>query len=62
MLTIAFTGKTLPHKRQSRKGAEDFIVDKIVCHLHATVPKLKSPTTSPRNFSNSCNKKLSNEN
>ena len=26
-LTIAFTGNTLHHRKQSRKGAEDFIVD-----------------------------------
>ena len=28
-LTIAFTEKTLHHRKQSHKGAEDFIVDKI---------------------------------
>ena len=39
-LTFAFTGNTLPHRKQSRKGAEDFIVDKIAYHQHATVPKL----------------------
>ena len=48
-LTIAFTGNTLPHRKQSRKSAEDFIVDKIACHQHATVPKLNSPTATPRN-------------
>ena len=37
-LTIAFTGNKLPHRKQSRKGAEDSIVDKSVCHQHATVP------------------------
>ena len=48
-LTIAFTGNTLLHRKQSRKGAEDFIVDKIACHQHAILPKLNSPTTRPRN-------------
>ena len=48
-LTTAFTGNTLAHKKQSRKDAEDFIVDKIACHQHATVPKLNSPTAPPRN-------------
>ena len=47
-LTIAFTGNTLPHRKQSRKGAEDFIVDKTACHQHATIPKLNSTTTLPR--------------
>ena len=42
-LTIVFTGNTLPHRKQSCKGAEDFIVDKIACHQHATVPKMNSP-------------------
>ena len=41
-LIIAFTGNTLPHRKQSRKGAEDFIVDKIACHQYATLPKLNS--------------------
>ena len=48
-LTVAFTGNTLPHRKQSRKGAEDFIVDKIACHQHATVSKLNSRTASRRN-------------
>ena len=48
-LTIAFTENTLPHRKQSRKGAEDFIVDKIACHQHATVPKLNFPTVPTRN-------------
>ena len=48
-LTIAFIGNTLPHRKQSGKGAEDFIVDKVACHQHATLPKLNSPTTPPRN-------------
>ena len=48
-LTIAFTENTLPHRMQSRKGAEDFIVDKIACHQHATLLKLNSLTTPPRN-------------
>ena len=48
-LTIAFTGKTLPQRKQSRKGAKDFIVDKTTCHQHATLPKLNSPTTPPGN-------------
>ena len=52
-LTIAFTGNTLPHRKQSRKGAEDFIVDKITCHKHATLPKLNSPTMPPRNHNKS---------
>ena len=37
-LTIAFTGNKLPHRKQSSKGTEDFIVDKSACHQHATVP------------------------
>ena len=48
-LTIAFTGNTLPHRRKSCKGAEDFIVDKTACHQHATLPKLNSPTTHSHN-------------
>ena len=47
-LTIALPGNTFPHRKQSRKGAEDFIVDKIACHKHATLPKLNSPTMPPR--------------
>ena len=52
-LTIAFTGNRLPNRKPSRKGAEDFIVDKIACHQHATVPKLNSPTALPRNHNKS---------
>ena len=52
-LTIAFTGNTLPHRKQSRKGAEDVIVDKIAYHKHATQPKLNSPTMPPRNHNQS---------
>ena len=48
-LTIGFTGNTLPHRKQSRKGAEDFIVDKIACHQHTTLPKLNSHMIPPRN-------------
>ena len=48
-LTVAFTGNTLPHRKQSRKGAEDFIVDKIACHHYATVPKLNCRTAFTRN-------------
>ena len=48
-LTIVPNRNTLPHRNQSRKGAEDFIVDKIACHQHAILPKLNSPTTPPRN-------------
>ena len=48
-LTISFTGNTLLYRKQSRKSAEDFIVDKIACHQHATVPKLNSSTATPRN-------------
>ena len=48
-LTIAFTGNTLPYRKQFRKGAKDFIADKIACHQHAALPKLKSRTTSSRN-------------
>ena len=48
-LTIAFTENTLPRRKQSRKGAEDFIVNKIACHQHATLPKLNSPKAPPRN-------------
>ena len=47
--TIAFTGNALPHRKQSRKGSEDFIADKIACHQHATVLKLNSPGRPPRN-------------
>ena len=39
---------TLP-QRASCKGAENFIVDKIACHQHATVPKMNSPLALPRN-------------
>ena len=49
-LTIAFTGNTLSHRKQSRKGAEDSIVDKNACHQHATLPKSNSPTIPPRNY------------
>ena len=42
-LTIVFTGNTLPHRKQSCKGAEYFIVDKIACHQHASAPKMNSP-------------------
>ena len=31
-LTIVFTRNVLPHRKQSRKGAEGFIVNKIACH------------------------------
>ena len=31
-LTVVFTGNTLPHRKQPRKGAGDFIVAKIACH------------------------------
>ena len=50
-LTIVFTGNTLSHRKQSWKGAEDFIVGKIACHQHATVPKMNSPPPPglPRN-------------
>ena len=48
-LNIVFTGYTLPHRKQSAKGAEDFIADKIACHQHATLPKLNSQTAPPRN-------------
>ena len=48
-LTIVFTGNTLPHRKQPCKGAEYFIVDKIACHQHATVPKMGSPTAPSRN-------------
>ena len=46
-LTIAFTRNTLPHRKQPCKGAENFIVDAIACHQHATVPKMNSPTALP---------------
>ena len=46
-LTFAFTGNTLSHRKQSRQGAEDFIVDKVACHQHATVPKLNPPPPPP---------------
>ena len=48
-LTIVFTGNTLLHRKLSCQGAENFIVDKIARHQHATVPKLNSPTAPPRN-------------
>ena len=48
-LTITFTGNALPHRKQSRKGAEDLIVDKIACHKHAALPKPNSPTMPPTN-------------
>ena len=48
-LTITFTRNTLPNRRQSRKVAEDFIVDKIACHQHTTLPKLNSLKAPPRN-------------
>ena len=44
-LTIAFTGNTFPHRKQPRNDAGDFIVDKIACHQHVTLPKLNSPAT-----------------
>ena len=47
-LTIVFTGNTLPYRKQSCKDAGYFIVDKIACHQHATVPKMNSPT-APQN-------------
>ena len=31
-LTIAFTGNTIHQRKQSRKGTEDFIVDKKTCN------------------------------
>ena len=47
-LTIVFTGwNTLPHRKQSCKDAEYFIVYKIACHQHATVPKMNSPMAHP---------------
>ena len=49
-LTIVFTGNTLPHRKQSCKGTENFIVDKTAYHQHATVSKLNSPTAPPRNY------------
>ena len=48
-LTVAFTGNTLPYRKQSRKGAEDFIDDKIACHHYATVSKLNCRTAFTRN-------------
>ena len=48
-LTITFTENTLPHRKQSRKDVEDFIVDEIACHQHATLSKMNSPTTPLRN-------------
>ena len=56
-LTIVFTGNTLPHRKQSCKGAEDFIVDKIACYQHATVPKMNYPTAPPKNH-NKLKKKI----
>ena len=53
-LTIYFTGSTLPSRKQSRKDAEGFIVDKTACYQHATLPKLNFPTTPQRNLHNSC--------
>ena len=48
-VTIVFIGNTLLHRKESCKGAEDFIDDKIACHQHATVPKMNSPTAPPKN-------------
>ena len=48
-LIPAVTENALPHRKQSGKGAEDFIVDKIAYHQYATLPKLNSATTPPRN-------------
>ena len=48
-LTIALIENTLPKGKQSRKCTGGFIVDKIACHQHATLPKLNSPTAPPRN-------------
>ena len=48
-LTTAFTGNIIPHRKKSRKDAEDLNVDKIACHQHATLSKLNSP----RYFNNS---------
>ena len=48
-LATVFTGNTLLHRKQSRKDAEDLIVDKVACHQHAVLPKLNSPATPPRN-------------
>ena len=51
-LTIVFTGNTLPHRKQPCKGEEYFIVDTIVCHQYAAVPKIPStphPSTAPPN-------------
>ena len=47
-LTIVFIGNTLPHRKQSCKGAEDFTVDKIACHQHATVTKNELPHSAPK--------------
>ena len=47
--TIAFAGNTLSYRKRSCKDSEDFIVDKIVCHQHATVPKLNSSAMPSRN-------------
>ena len=52
-LTIVFTGNTLPHRKQSCKGIEYFIVDKIACHQHATVPKMNSPRCPQETIINS---------
>ena len=46
-LTIVFTGNTLPNRKQSYEGADYFIVDRIACHQHATVPKMNSATAPP---------------
>ena len=46
-LTIVFFGNTLPDRKQSFKGVEYFIVDKIACHQHTTVRKINSPTAPP---------------
>ena len=56
-LPIAFTGNTLPHRKQSCKSAEDFIVDQFACHRHATVRKMNSTTEPPRNYNKSKNKR-----
>ena len=48
-LINTFAGNTLPHRKQSCKGAKDSIVDKIARYQHATPPKLNSPPAPPRN-------------
>ena len=47
-LTNTFTGNNLQHRKQSRKGAEDFIVDKIYMPLISNFTKTELPYDGPK--------------